>query len=432
MWTEVTWGIYQPESTNMGIIKLGSFDPEETGTKSLAIEKAIMIVRSLLVNELKDTNSVIYELRGNPGGSAKFADSMVQLFKPDFEPFGSRYLMNDLTYDIFVVNKNPNVNLHARAWKETEPGSRFHRCFFPSLDGVYPSLLRFGFEDFRKFPFTQELTSGSKTHANTLSVGVTQVVRTGLYKGQIIEDVVSRTDTVFRPQWSDLQPDSPTNTQYDRIAESLARTGQENGQSRLHFVCEPFLIVKPINGFSLEVETAGIERFTVQIIIVGKTAGVQVLKTKRNVRIIPDDDKYMEIQHFWVYFTGLSDSVGLYQSPATVPGNGWNNLKGPWMIGSGVRYVENIDSSIEAFFSAPVGTNINIGIDVALDSMPGHDFLYLYVKSSDGVEDFLLRSKNRDGAETLNGVSGLDMIVKETFPFTTKSGKCFYCSQVYF
>ncbi|KAH6588477.1 hypothetical protein BASA50_010703 [Batrachochytrium salamandrivorans] len=514
--TEVTWGIYQPESTNMGIIKLGSFDPEETGTKSLAIEKAIMIVRSLLVNELKDTNSVIYELRGNPGGSAKFADSMVQLFKPDFEPFGSRYLMNDLTYDIFVVNKNPNVNLHARAWKETEPGSRFTDVFFlhstesvNTLGQVYlrpmgvfndamcysscelfsgniqghgagtifgedeqtggggaiakkldPSLLRFGFEDFRKFPFTQELTSGSKTHANTLSVGVTQVVRTGLYKGQIIEDVGIKTDTVFRPQWSDLQPDSPTNTQYDRIAESLARTGQENGQSRLHFVCEPFLIVKPINGFSLEVETAGIERFTVfqadgktiiakkrrrsvtnkqkfaipvsadaitlgnsQIIIVGKTAGVQVLKTKRNVRIIPDDDKYMEISTSGFTFTGLSDSVGLYQSPATAPGNGWNNLKGPWMIGNGVRYVENIDSSIEAFFSAPVGTNINIGIDVALDSMPGHDFLYLYVKSSDGVEDFLLRSKNRDGAETLNGVSGLDMIVKETFPFTTKSEK---------
>ncbi|KAH6578076.1 hypothetical protein BASA60_003798 [Batrachochytrium salamandrivorans] len=399
--------------------------------------------------------------------------------------------MNDLTYDIFVVNKNPNVNLHARAWKETEPGSHFTNVFFlhstesvNTLGQVYlrpmgvfndamcysscelfsgniqghgvgtifgedeqtggggaiakkldPSLLRFGFEDFRKFPFTQELTSGSKTHANTLSVGVTQVVRTGLYKGQIIED-------------------------YDRIAASLARTGQENGQSKLHFVCEPFLIEKPINGFSLEVETAGIERFTVfqadgktiiakkrrrsatnkqkfaipvsadaitlgnsQIIIVGKTAGVQVLKTKRNVRIIPDDDKYMEISTSGFTFTGTSDSVGLYQSPATAPGNGWNNLKGPWMIGNGVQYVENIDSSIEAFFSAPVGTNINIGIDVALDSMPGHDFLYLYVKSSDGVEDFLLRSKNRDGAETLNGVSGLDMIIKETFPFTTKSEK---------
>ncbi|KAH9248990.1 hypothetical protein BASA81_013334 [Batrachochytrium salamandrivorans] len=514
--TEVTWGIYQPESTNMGIIRLDSFDPEDVGTNSLAIEKAIMIVRSLLVNELKDTKSVIYDLRGNPGGSADFADSMVQLFKPDFEPFGDRYLMNDLTHSIFVERKDPSVDPYAKAWKETKSVSRFTNVFFTSsmesvntLGQVYlrpmgvlnnamcysscevfsgsiqghgvgtifgedkqtggggavakelnPSLIRASPEDFQEFPFTQELTSGSKTHANTLSVGITQVVRTGLYKGQIIEDAGIKTDTVFRPQWSDLQPNPTTNTQYDRIAASLARTGQENGQGRLHFVCEPFSIEKPINGFSLEVEAAGIYEFIVfqadgktvaakkrrslatkkqkfaipvstvgsalgnsQIIIVGKTAGKQVLKTKRNVRIIPDDDKYMEISTSGFTFTGLSESVGLYQSPATAPGNGWNNLKGPWMIGNGVRYVENVRSSIEAFFIAPVGTRINIGIDAALDSEPGRDFLYLSVKGSDGIEDFLLRSKSRYSKRMFNGISGENMIVKETFPFTTTSEK---------
>ncbi|KAH6577697.1 hypothetical protein BASA60_003894 [Batrachochytrium salamandrivorans] len=255
-----------------------------------------------------------------------------------------------------------------------------------------PSLIRASPEDFQEFPFTQELTSGSKTHANTLSVGITQVVRTGLYKGQIIEDAGIKTDTVFRPQWSDLQPNPTTNTQYDRIAASLARTGQENGQGRLHFVCEPFSIEKPINGFSLEVEAADC-----------REAGAQ---DKRNVRIIPDDDKYMEISTSGFTFTGLSESVGLYQSPATAPGNGWNNLKGPWMIGNGVRYVENVRSSIEAFFIAPVGTRINIGIDAALDSEPGRDFLYLSVKGSDGIEDFLLRSKSRYSKRMFNGISG--------------------------
>ncbi|KAH6581534.1 hypothetical protein BASA60_002366 [Batrachochytrium salamandrivorans] len=65
--TKVTWGIYKPESTNMGIIKLDSFDPEDVGTKSLAVLKAVMIIRSLLANELKDTKSVMYELRGKLG-----------------------------------------------------------------------------------------------------------------------------------------------------------------------------------------------------------------------------------------------------------------------------------------------------------------------------------------------------------------------------
>ncbi|KAH9272087.1 hypothetical protein BASA83_005676 [Batrachochytrium salamandrivorans] len=41
------------------------------------------------------------------------------------------------------------------------------------------------------------------------------------------------------------------------------------------------------------------------------------------------------------------------------------------MIGNGIKYVKNIESSIEAFFTASVGTKINIGINVALDSEPG-------------------------------------------------------------
>ncbi|KAH6564432.1 hypothetical protein BASA62_007891, partial [Batrachochytrium salamandrivorans] len=54
----------------------------------------------------------------------------------------------------------------------------------------------------------------------------------------------------------------------------------------------------------------------------------------------------------------------------------------------------------------PVGTEINIGIDVTLDTEPGCDFLYLSVKSSDGVEDFLIQSKSLDGNKTFNGISG--------------------------
>ncbi|KAH6589351.1 hypothetical protein BASA50_010097 [Batrachochytrium salamandrivorans] len=511
--TEITWGIYQPESTNMGVIRLDSFSLEDVETKSLTVEKAIMIIRSLLVNEFKDTKSVIYDLRGNPGGDAKFADSLVQLFKPDFQPFGDRYLMNKITFDLVVNNKDPDVEPYAKAWRETKKGSHFTKVFFlnsvefantlgqaylrpmgvfnngrcystcevfsGSIQGhgagtifgedkrtggggsivmkLDPSLIHASPTHFKKFPFSLELTSGSITYANTLSVGVTQTIRTGRYKGKSIEDVGIKPDAIFRPQWSDLQPNPTTNTQYDRIAASLARTGQKNGQSRLHFVSEPFAFEKPIDGFSLEVEAAGIEEFTVfqadgktviakqrsratkkqkfsiplstvgsalgnsHITIVGKTVGKQVLKTNRNVRIIPDDNKYMKISTTGFTFSGLSDSVGLYQSPATALGNGWNNLKGKWMIGNGVKYVKNIESSIEAFFTATVGTKINISLNVDLDSVPDCDFLYLSVKSSGGVEDFLLSSKSLDGTKMFNGISGENMIVKETFSFTTKS-----------
>ncbi|KAH6593177.1 hypothetical protein BASA61_004324 [Batrachochytrium salamandrivorans] len=513
---KVTWGIYKPDSANMGIIKLNSFSPEEIGIKGLTILKAVMIVRSLLANELKDTKSVMYELRGNSGGSIKFANRMVQLFKPDFKPFGDRYLMNKITYSIFVRGRDTNVDPYAKAWKETKEGSRFTNVLFPNsmesvntLGQVYvrpmgvlndarcysscelfsgaiqghdagtifgedkqtggggatvlkldPYLISVSPTYFKKFPFSQELTSGSTTYANALAVGVTQIVRTGRYKGQDIEDVGIKTDTVVRPQWSDLQPNPTTNTQYDRIAASLARTGQKNGQSKLHFVCEPFEIEKSPGVFSLEVEAAGIYEFTVlqadgktvaankrrsraitkqkfsipvstvgsalgnnRITIVGKTAGKQVLKTHRNVRTIPTNGNYMKISTTGFTFSGLSDSVGLYQSPTTAPADGWNNLKGKWMISNGAQYANDVESSIEAFFTAPVGTKINIGLDVALDSEPDCDFLYLSVKSSDGVEDFLLRSKSRDGKKTFNGVSGRKKMARGTVPFTTKSEK---------
>ncbi|KAH9250709.1 hypothetical protein BASA81_011492 [Batrachochytrium salamandrivorans] len=462
----------------------------------------------------------MYDLRGNSGGDIDFANNMVQLFKPDFEPFGSRYLMNKITQNIFFDDEDPNVDPYAKAWKETkawqetEPNSRFTNVLFPNsvksantLGQAYlrpmgilndakcysacevfsggiqghgagtifgedkqtggggaivveldPWLIRASPTYFKTFPFSQELTSGSITYTNTLSVSVTQTVRTGRYNGQTIEDAGIEPEIIVRPRRSDLQPNPTTNTQYDRIAEHLARIGQGNGQSKLHFVCEPFEIVNPIGKFSLEVESAGIEKFTVfqadgetiiakkkkwaftkkqrfsisvsaagsalgnnRITIVGKTAGVQVLKTKRNVRTIPTNDKYMKISTHGFTFTGTSDSVGLYQSPTTAPADGWNNLRGPWMIGDGVKYVGGIDSSIEAFFTAPIGTKINIGIDVTLDSEPDCDFLYLSVKSSGGVEDFLLSSKSLDGKKTFNGISGRKKIVKGTAPFTTKS-----------
>ncbi|KAH6576430.1 hypothetical protein BASA60_004541 [Batrachochytrium salamandrivorans] len=49
----------------------------------------------------------------------------------------------------------------------------------------------------------------------------------------------------------------------------------------------------------------------------------------------------------------------------------------------------------------PVGTRINIGINVVLDTETDFDFLYLSVKSSGGVEDFLLRSKSLDDTKTV-------------------------------
>ncbi|KAH9273996.1 hypothetical protein BASA83_003631 [Batrachochytrium salamandrivorans] len=71
----------------------------------------------------------------------------------------------------------------------------------------------------------------------------------------------------------------------------------------------------------------------------------------------------------------------------------------------------------------PVGTKINIGLNVDLDTEFDSDFLYLSVKSSGGVEDFLISSESRYDTKTFNGISGREMLFEGTFPFTTKSKK---------
>ncbi|KAH6597290.1 hypothetical protein BASA50_004642 [Batrachochytrium salamandrivorans] len=199
------------------------------------------------------------------------------------------------------------------------------------------------------------------------------------------------------------------------LLNSLARTGQKNGQSKLHFVCEPFEIEKPIGKFSLEVEAAGIYEFTVF-----QADGKTVIANKRR-SLATNKQKFAIPVSTVGSALGNSHITIVGKTAVTAPGDGWNNLKGPWMIGNGVKYVSRVDSSIEAFFTASVGTKINIGIDVDFDSMPDFDFFHLSVKSSDGVEDFLLRSKSRYGTNMLNGVSGMEGVVKGTAPFTTTS-----------
>ncbi|KAH9270753.1 hypothetical protein BASA83_007115 [Batrachochytrium salamandrivorans] len=128
-----------------------------------------------------------------------------------------------------------------------------------------------------------------------------------------------------------LIPQTPLpNTQYDRIAERLARIGQE-------------------------------ERSELQVCRCSRQTATSVPFPLWQLH---------EDQQSWVYFEGLSDSVGLYQSPTTASKNGWNNLKGPWMIGNGISMLKMSIPPLRPFFTAPVGTKINIGIDVTLDSEP--------------------------------------------------------------
>ncbi|KAH6577004.1 hypothetical protein BASA60_004290 [Batrachochytrium salamandrivorans] len=497
--TSVFWSIYQPKGKNMGVITLSDFQPKDPSTRAEAIERGVMIIRNLLTNEMKDTRSVIFELRGNPGGYIAFATFLPQLFKPDFIPYGARYLMNNVTHNTFVVDRDP-TDSWAKVWGETKPGSRYTNIAlfdsFESSNTVGQAYLRpmgvfndgmcysacdmfsgniqghragtiFGEEgqtgagganvlaldnylsvfnqyDFKPFPYTEELIDESEgeTFYNNLSVGIRQSVRNGLYDGQLIEDIGIKSDIIVRARWSDLMPNSTTNTQYDRIADNLYRIGEKTGQNRLHFIAEPFSIVASGGGYKIGADIAGIDQITVfkadgvtevfarsvpansrkivittsppvintlgnsRITIVGKSKGKQVLKTYRNVRAIPATADRIDITRAPFVLSTIGKAVGVYNSDTTASASGWNLANGKWIVGDGIEYINNADTTIEAFLTAPVGTRIKVNLDLALDSEGDFDFVYLNIRSDKGVEDFLLYTEHPDGNGTFPGESG--------------------------
>jgi hypothetical protein len=71
----IKWGIYKPESKNLGVLFIDGFTPADGDDA-----KVTRLIHSLLVNQLKNTNALILDLRENGGGSGLMADLIPQLF----------------------------------------------------------------------------------------------------------------------------------------------------------------------------------------------------------------------------------------------------------------------------------------------------------------------------------------------------------------
>ncbi|KAH6583295.1 hypothetical protein BASA61_008077 [Batrachochytrium salamandrivorans] len=512
--TSVFWSIYQPKGKNMGVITLSDFQPKDPSTRAEAIERGVMIIRNLLTNEMKDTRSVIFELRGNPGGYIAFATFLPQLFKPDFIPYGARYLMNNVTHNTFVVDRDP-TDSWAKVWGETKPGSRYTNIAlfdsFESSNTVGQAYLRpmgvfndgmcysacdmfsgniqghragtiFGEEgqtgagganvlaldnylsvfnqyDFKPFPYTEELIDESEgeTFYNNLSVGIRQSVRNGLYDGQLIEDMVSsrtllsvlvgpiscltrlptlnmiglliiwlvlvkrldRTACILLLSRSVLLP-AGVDTRLVLILQELTKSLFSRltvSLKFLHDLCQLILAKSSSQHPPPVINTLGNSRIT----IVGKSKGKQVLKTYRSVRAIPATADRIDITRAPFVLSTIGKAVGVYNSDTTASASGWNLANGKWIVGDGIEYINNADTTIEAFLTAPVGTRIKVNLDLALDSEGDFDFVYLNIRSDKGVEDFLLYTEHPDGNGTFPGESGNNKTVNGVFPFTTKS-----------
>ncbi|KAL2914428.1 hypothetical protein HK105_205995 [Polyrhizophydium stewartii] len=495
--SSVSWGIWDPKGKNMGVIYLTDFSPKDPSGASND-QLAIEVVRSLLANELKDTNSVLVDIRDNGGGSINYANGLPQLFKPDFNQFGARYLRNNVTYNLFA-RTNQLGQQWQDAWKESKPTDRYTpikyfgtfaeanalgqaylkpmgvfnngRCYSAcdmfsanvqdSATGTifgedgqtgagganvleFSDYLTYDPIDFTPLPLQQ---IGAR--ANNMRAGVRQSVRNGRNNGKLIEDLGIKADFIFRPRVTDLLPNATSSSQFDRIADKLKEIGDKTGQNSLYFVAEPLTREVQPGALTLSAQAAGIQEFTIQdttgktlgtvkpsslakstvslkasaprttlgnsqLVIIGKTGGKQVLKTKRNLRVVPVDADRIDITKGAITFNGFNKAIGLYNGPTTPDANGFNKVKDTWIIGDGKLYADNTDSAIEVFLKAPVGTAISISLDASYDTEKDFDYLTLFVRNADGsVKHFLTTG-------SVNGVSGKGTVSK-TFAFTTTS-----------
>lgn len=71
------WNINKETFGNFGYLEILSFNPEE-----LSIRDIVLKVKSLLQNELKNTDGLIIDLRENTGGQLPFAEKLIQLISP--------------------------------------------------------------------------------------------------------------------------------------------------------------------------------------------------------------------------------------------------------------------------------------------------------------------------------------------------------------
>lgn len=61
----VKWAIYESPHGKMGVIRLESFTPS---SPTASVNDIILIIRELLVDQLADTDCLVFDVRENPGG----------------------------------------------------------------------------------------------------------------------------------------------------------------------------------------------------------------------------------------------------------------------------------------------------------------------------------------------------------------------------
>ncbi|KAH6587040.1 hypothetical protein BASA50_000088 [Batrachochytrium salamandrivorans] len=451
------------------------------------------------------------DIRGNSGGLVHAADGIIQLFKSDATASTFRYLKNDATKSLFYKGLSSN-NPWSKAWDATSDTSRysgfgsmedssilntFGQVYFNPV-GVYTNGACysacetfaaqiqdhgigtiFGEDEatggggasvlssddsyftnrplgYSVDPFKEKLTgeNSGQTFYTKITVGVRQLVRSGKYAGQLIEDNGVKSDVIVRPTIDDILLGDRGVSVYDRIVNYLGDVAKRKVDSKVYFISEPYNRVTFEDSIGIPFVASGVDEIIVVhqgkkfgkwkrespalsqtdvitvktpkglqdhlITFIGTKRGKQVFKTHRQITRMPTSNDRVSMMTANSYTVlGPSSGVGVYNFGSMSEQEGWNFNDGKWIIGDGVSdYSGYMSSTIRVWLTAPVGSTITISLDGIVDTHDDVWSLSLNMMDNSGKMVPVLPSTSDDGSTQSKSATERKRVIDETHSFT--------------
>ncbi|KAJ1340617.1 hypothetical protein BSLG_004711 [Batrachochytrium salamandrivorans] len=436
----VFWTIWNQEKLNLGIIRIADFSLDQSKSEISSL-LATGIIRNLLTTVLRHTTAVLFDVRGNPGGTSAFAESLSQLFRSNVNPSSLFYMRNDITRTIFVQGEDPNESW-VRSWDASNIDDKYTEPM-PLMDPA----------SFKLDPYTSRLTSptSGEGYFTQMAVSLRQVLRKPQTDKKIMSGNGVEADVIVRSSAQDTKSNVMTSTVYDRIGANLKEKGKMEESKKPHFVLEPYSFDVYPGSVQLRAESQGIDLLEIldsrgksiareqvipgfhgelmmsiwpgftnlgsqRITIVGTRDGEQVLKTYREINVVPQLIDHYKVTEIPVFFEGLSFSDGIYHSHATQPKDGWNCNESKCTIGTGASYAKNVESELRMYLSAPIGTQLQIAITADMNTRPTLSSMRLVLHEDSGDSKVIKVFESTSSGKDKSGKPQAEMI-RKIIPF---------------
>ncbi|KAJ3318307.1 hypothetical protein HDV06_000591 [Boothiomyces sp. JEL0866] len=291
---QIKWGIYKPETVNMGVIAIEDFTFRGDLGRNLIIK--------LLQTELKETNCLLIDLRNNGGGNGYISGILVKLLRGGHvKVHQCRIVANEIS-QTFLASEYPNADWRSGdlcspidMMGQPDEGQEYFKpagvfttaaCYSAcesicstlqnneaaivfgedgqtgggaarKLDDRYLSKSKY----FTSMPFSAKYPSVS----GRFFIGMHQTVRNGKYSGQTWEDDGIKSDYIFRPRKDDIIRGDKY-ARYDDIAKVLNQVAVEKNLLDVAFSTVPAGLLTTEVGKDIyyEIELSGISKLLIK------------------------------------------------------------------------------------------------------------------------------------------------------------------------